>query len=553
MPHNKKILITSLAIFVVYLTVLVSTLNEIGLTDDVDYYMKAAIKYSDWIINTCGKILHGDFTGFSQREIDSYWVENHEHPPFAKLVMGFSHMIFTRLLGITNNINGIRLGIVILVSLLGFVLCYTVYKYVGFIAAISSSLLLLFMPRFFFHSHAETLDAAVASTYFFSFSAYLLSRNSLRWSIIAGIVFGFALSTKLNAPFFYAAILAYWGVKNIDDFKYIKGEGIKFPKIEIALIIMPILGLLVFYLLWPWIWNDTLKRLNDYMGFHLKHYGIYFYYFGHIYEKPFAPWHAPFVMTLITTPPLTIIAAISGIILTCITLFKVYRRYTTNIDSRQVVFYELVLINAFITIGTVAFPNVPKYGGVKLFLPFFPFLAILSGIGIQGLYEYITKKIKTGIIDGIFQRYALTAITILIFAIPAIYSTFKIHPYHLSYYNAFIGGLQGALKAGMERQYYDIFYTDLVRWFNRNLPKDAKVTFLPNNKEYIRSAPYYKRDGILREDIRITDLSAADYLVLTHEERWREYPQLYNTYKKYPALYEISTENVPLLTVYKLR
>ncbi|MCX7944972.1 MAG: glycosyltransferase family 39 protein [Deltaproteobacteria bacterium] len=551
MSEKKKVLLTSTTISLIYFITLVSTVSEIGLTDDVDFYMRAAIKYTEWITETFSKALKGDFTGFVQSEIDKYWSYNREHPPFAKLVMGVSHLIFTKWLNITNNIIGIRLGIMILVSILGFVLCYTVYKYVGFLAAISSSLLLLFMPSFFFHSHVETLDAAVASTYFFSFSAYLASRRSIKWSILVGIIFGLALSTKHNAPFFYAAILSYWGIKNIDEFKYIKGHGLKLPKLELSLITMPIIGLLIFYLMWPWIWDDTLKRLNEYMAFHIKHYGIYFYYFGTIYEKPFAPWHSPFVMTFITTPPVTIILGVFGTAIIISTLLKTYKN-KADIDTEQQIFYELVLVNALVTIGIVALPNVPKYGGVKLFLPFFPFLAILAGIGVQSMFELLKKKITQITQKNTIELTSSLAI-LLIPIIPAAYSTIKFTPYNLSYYNIFIGGPKGALKAGMERQYYDIFYIDLVRWFNKNLPPNAKVTFLPNNKEYVRSAPYYKNDKILREDIRIVDLNNAEYLVLTHEERWREYPELYKKYKDYPNLYEISIEGVPLLNVYKLK
>ncbi len=551
MSEPKKRIFVSLIIAVIYFTILFSTASDIGLTDDIDYYMKAAIKYSEWMQKTISNLLRGDLTGFSRSEIDNYWSENHEHPPFAKIVMGISHLIFTRWLKVTDNITGIRLGIIILVSILGFVLCYTTYKYAGIIAAIGSSLFLLFMPRFFFHSHIETLDAAVASTYFYSFAAYLSSRNSIRWSILAGIIFGLALSTKLNAPFLYAGILAYWGVKNIDEFKYIKGDGIKFPKIELSLMTIPLLGLLVFYAIWPWIWNDTLKRLNEYMAFHIKHYGIYFYYFGKIYEKPFAPWHSSFVMTFITTPPITIILGIAGIGFISYILVKLYRNRLTILPEQQT-FYELILINAFITIGTVAFPDVPKYGGVKLFLPFFPFFSILAGIGLQGIYKWIMKKFSFEKNKNVIELIIAT-ILIIGCTLPAAYSTLRIHPYQLSYYNIFIGGPKGALKAGMERQYYDIFYYDLARWFNKNLPLNAKVTFLPNNKEYIRSAPYYKRDKKLREDIKISGLNDADYLVLTHEERWKEYPELYKIYKDYPSLYEIKVEGVPLLTVYKLK
>jgi hypothetical protein len=310
---------------------------------------------------------------------------------------------------------------------------------------------------------------------------------------------------------------------------------------------MIILGCITFYVLWPWMWFDTYSRLNAYFAFHLKHYGILFSYFGKIYEEnPFAPWHAPWVMAGITTPIATLAAALAG---AALAVAKAVRIPPPDSDERRRRdFLVLVALAALVTIGTVSFMNVPKYGGVKLFLPFFPFLALLGGAAVQWVADRLSSVILR-------RRLQLAIELVLAAALvaPSAVSLSRIHPYHLSYYNALIGGLPGAAKAGMERQYYDVFYKPLLRWMNRRLPPDAKVTFLPNNKEYVRSAPWYRRDGLLSDDISITGFNEAEYLVLTHEERWPEWPELRRRYSVLPAVHEISVEGVPLLTVYRLK
>lgn len=62
-----------------------------------------------------------------------------------------------------------------------------------------------------------------------------------------------------------------------------------------------------------------------------------------------------------------------------------------------------------------------------------------------------------------------------------------------------------------------------------------------------------RREGWLRKDLEVVDLERADVLVLTHERRWPEYPELAARYAGYPVLWSLQREGVPLLTVYDLR
>jgi hypothetical protein len=203
----------------------------------------------------------------------------------------------------------------------------------------------------------------------------------------------------------------------------------------------------------------------------------------------------------------------------------------------------LLVLWALTAIGTVAFSGGPKYGGVKLFLPLFPPLAALAGWAVEWLAGLLRRRWP--------RRWTGPALATAL-ALPGAVSLWWIHPCELSYYNALVGGLPGAVRAGFERQYYDLVYVDLVEWMNRSLPEGTRVTFLPNNKEYLRNSPWWFRDGRIRGDLRFVELGQADVLVLTHERRWREYPALLERYRGLPQLWELRAEGVPLLTVYRL-
>jgi len=545
----KKILsakfIIGAAITVFYFAVLAATVDDIGLTDDVDFYAPASISYTEWFGKTIDGIVHFDFSAFGRNVVDRYWYPNHEHPPFAKVVMGTSHAIFHDLLNFTGIINGLRLGTIFLSTLLALLLFIIAWEEIGRAAAVFSPLALLTLPRFFFDSHAETLDVPVACTFFLAFFSFWKSRDSWRWGLFAGVAFGMALATKLNAPFLLIVLILWWIVKNHEKFSWISGKGLSSPAIPVWIPSMLFLGCAFFLLSWPWLWSDTTARLNEYMAFHLKHYGILFSYFGRIYEVPFAPWHAPWVMMLITTPVLTVVAGITGTALVVKNAVKIPVGEKAA-DKRD--FGNLIALCALCSIGTVSFFNVPKYGGVKLFLPFFPFFVLLGGMGVQWVSDKIFTYFKRDV-----WKDAGGMLFGIILLIPQTISLASIHPYYLSYSNIFIGGLPGAAEAGMERQYYDVFYKSLVKWMNSNLPAGAKVTFQPNNKEYVRSSRWYKNDGELRRDISVEDFNNASYLVLTHEERWPQYPELKRRYSYLPVMHEIAVEGVPLLTVYRLK
>src|ERR1019366_3397122 len=77
--------------------------------------------------------------------------------------------------------------------------------------------------------------------------------------------------------------------------------------IPASLLAMATVGPLVFYALWPWIWNDTLPRLQEYLNFHLNHEYYNIEFLGkNYYAAPSPRSYAP-VMILATVPAITLV------------------------------------------------------------------------------------------------------------------------------------------------------------------------------------------------------------------------------------------------------
>jgi hypothetical protein len=79
------------------------------------------------------------------------------------------------------------------------------------------------------------------------------------------------------------------------------------------------------------------------------------------------------------------------------------------------------------------------------------------------------------------------------------------------------------------------------------------VAVLPNPKEY---APYWTRwhaAGTLARNIRRAPVERADLLVLTHERRWRQYPELQARFRSHRVAAQRTVAGVPLYTIFDLR
>ena len=149
---------------------------------------------------------------------------------------------------------------------------------------------------------------------------------------------------------------------------------------------MALIGPLVFFVTWPHLWHDTLTRLGKYIAFHMNHYPILLFYQGTLHLEPYAPWHMPFMMAMGTIPLPLLCIGFFGIFCALKSFVKIIKNdveSTTHVDHLRL----LLLIQMVNMIGIVAFSNVPKYGGEKLFMPFFPLFCLIAALGLVSCFE----------------------------------------------------------------------------------------------------------------------------------------------------------------------
>lgn len=526
-----------------YFVVQVAGLSSTGLTDDDDFYLPAGASYADWLLDAATF----SEAAWSRARIDAAFEPNHEHPPIAKYALGLAGKVF----GFLGPIDGPRMATVLWSTLGAALLLWLAVGHLGrsrgFVVGAFASLGLLTFPRFYFHSHVGTLDVAVSATYLLGAAVALFGEQRGRWAWLAGPAFGVAAATKLNGPFLILPMVVFWLLTRPAP---PRDEGQTQPHLSLPVLpgtffSMVLLGPLVFFLSWPWLWFDTFERTRAYVEFHLNHYPIYLLYFGAVFERPFAPWHAPFVLTGLTVPlPTLALAALGAVWALKASLRRVQRRRVPDDPDRLEGDLALFgLLHAVFTISVVAFSGAPKYGGVKLFLPFFPFLALLFGYGALRLIEW-GRELGSGLGWGL--RLSPLAAVLAALAVLVRYGE-----HGLSQYNALAGGLRGATALGMERQYYDVPFREQIAWLNDNAPPDARIHYLPNHWEYERTFRWYHRADVLRDDLRATKSErAADIVIVTHERRFRRYGDDLARYRDRPVLHTTFVDGVPLWTAY---
>jgi len=436
------------------------------------------------------------------------WMPRPDHPPLGKLCIMLPLMKLHNLMGV---IAAARMGPIFCFALTCVVLFLFVQRRFGYEAGLFTIILLVLMPRMFAHAHLASLEMPLLLMWVLTVVAFEMGVRSRFWGIMAGAFFGLALLVKFNAVFLLP-ILAVWGLV-FHGRRAITG-----------LLAMVLLGPLIFLLGWPAFWAFPAKALTLYLRDKLVRMPIPVYYLGVAYDSPPAPWHYPFVMTLVTTPLLTLVAAGAGVLRTWRGWgkgkggMKAKGASGTDLstspkptDARSLRATAFLFVIAFaVPLLVMALPGVPRYDGVRLFLPAFPFLACLAGLGMSWAWERAGARKKPS---------WLRAVLVVLLALQAL-PVVLLHPFQLGYYNELVGGPWGAKGFGFETTYWgDTFTMDAVTYIARRLPKGGKVALVAVG-ELVPT--WYHLAGLWPKDIETTELKARnwDLAVVVCRQGW---------------------------------
>jgi hypothetical protein len=494
-----------LAVALVMLLILALTAHHYGLGYDEPVYMSRAQDAGRWL----SLLARAPGQALGEVAITKYWHARDQQPGFVKLLAAVATPVGAWLLPV---LGALRAGTLVLVAALAASLYLFVGSVWGRVEALAAVAALFTMPRVFAHSHLLALDAPVmAATFITLHLLFLTARDrGWRWAALAGMVWGIALSCKVNG-FFVPVIALPWMLLCARD------------ALLPALICGATLGPATFLLSWPWLWHDTWARLLEYLQFHFKHWQIEVTYFGRKYAP--APWHYPIVMSAITIPPATMGAALVG-------AWRMVRERTScpEVGSWRERWHDQswrrraagALIGWGLAVNYVfaCLPSTPKYTGCRLFLPVFPLVAVAAGVGIGWLARAVGAWAGARTREAVRRAHGLAVALVAVIALVGpLRAVMEFHPHELTYYNALIGGLPGADRHGMEVTYWGETYLDAAAWLNRNAPPGAAAWIEPPGCE--ATMGMYRRLGILRADIRTTAgplaFPQADYAIFQNK------------------------------------
>ncbi|RLG67681.1 MAG: hypothetical protein DRO11_09855 [Methanobacteriota archaeon] len=484
-------------------------------------------------------VTQGDLPqALSDTAIVRWWVQDPTlelHPPLGKFLSGLTWATMRDLLG---DVSAHRLSNAILFSLLVVMVFWMVTSAYDTLSGIFAALSLLLMPRMFFHAHLANIDTTVAITWFVAMYLFWKYEAAPGWwpVIVTGVAYGLALGTKLNA-ILMPLVWLVWVLLFHRSWR---------SALRLVMIVM--IGSVVFIAIWPWLYHDTVNRLLYYFLMASRFKDRPQFYLGQTMGH--VPWHYPFVITLAVVPLVITVMYLLGTLKIIFRLTPAVRGQERWTDRTG----WLLILNALTPLLIAATPFQAAYSGERHFIPAYPYLACLAGVGfgsVLGILGSVCQRWYKGM-DARNMRIILSLV-LLMLLVPPLLSIVRIHPYELSYYSELVGGLPGATRLGLETTFWCETYQDALPYLNENAELGASIW--AENPFVLR---FYQRYGKLRQDLRVTggdvvSPRVADYVVVEMRQTGFSYtPEVVDIMREYKPVYTLAYQGVVLLQVYRL-
>ncbi len=583
-------------LFFVAFAALLFTEKPVGFTRDESVYFYAAEGYARWF-QSLG-VSPG--AAVEDNSIVGAYDYNHEHPVLMKNLFGLSYLLFTEKLGLLRPAAGFRLPAFLFAALILPLTYALARRLFGRPAGIFAAVSFLLVPRQFFNAHLSCFDVPITAMWLLTIYCFFRAQEEKRWWLYTGLAFGAALGTKHNALFlpvvvtpfaltlgwlaskgkpaarakflevngiFLAGALLYGLlvlVQGLEGFEqhfiflspptalFVLMAGLGFWRLwrlraedeatfrAIApLVAMAVLGPVIFYLHWPYLWAHPVDRTAWYLNFHATHNHYAWFYLAKMLREPPFPLEYVVVKTALTVPTPIFVPMVLGFVWVGV---RAARGKATMLEL-------LVAANAVLSIALISAPSVPHFGGVKHWFPSMPFLAILAGgslsRGAAGLHALLNKKFKVG------EQSVFGALAVLVCIAPAI-ATARVYQFGTSAYSELAGGLPGAASLGMQRQFWANNVTGVLDWLNANARPGERVYFHECHNLQTRD---YQRNGMVRPDIRfVGSPSDAGIVLYQYHQEFRE--SEFNTWQALGTVRPVTglyLDETPQIIVYRRR
>lgn len=349
-------------------------------------------------------------------------------------------------------------------------------------------LALLMMPRFYGHAFNNPKDIPLACAFAWSMLAMarMLEGAAIRWSrvLICGLAFGLCLAVRPGAfPILTTLLAAALAWKRVSRGPTATtGER---RRSVTTLLATPVLCLGVAWVVmvaaWPWAHASVVSRPLEAMREAARFTSTFPVLFeGRTYMSDRLPWYYLTKYLLITTPPATLLLAGLGLVAAA-------REQIGRPRSDRAFLMWIVELWLFVPLVVVTVLRVNVYDGLRHFLFVLPAIAVLAGLGGEAVAQRLTGRIP--------GRVVCVAVLIAIVA-PAL-TMFRLHPYQMTYFNVFVGGV-GEAHTAYETDYWTASYKEAIEWVNHEAESSKRPVhvLVAANRFNRLCARYYLADDV---------------------------------------------------------
>ena len=428
---------------------------------------------------------------FDGKVVDRVFRDNAEHPPLGRWLLGIASTLGEPFEVIWKGpdptgqyVLAGRLAPAVSFAALVSVVTLVGARRWGLSAGVTTGFALVAMPRVFAHAHLAALDTFLSLFWTVALLAgerAIRSSHPCRAMAVAGVLWGLSLLTKIHA-WFLPPVLGLWAFYSLPPWRA-----------AAAMAIWAVIGISLFWLGWPWLWYDSLHRLQAYVGTGMARPTIMVQYFGQVFADRDVPWHYPWLYFAVTVPlGLQLLGAI-GIV--------------RGWKDRRTDAFPLLLAGTIVAFLIVFSTRVPVYDGERLFLHVFPAWSLLIGLGFSTLWNHF----RTAPVRGRFR------IILSCFLLVQVYGTVMLHPFGLSFYNGLTGGLSGAERLGLELTYWNdsvdgLLLDRLAREGQAGTTAALVPTLYPNQGVMTTNRALVKAGIILQDE---EEAGRAEWIVLS--------------------------------------
>lgn len=531
--------------------------EDTGISRDESFYVHAARQQAEYF----RAAFEDPSLAFDKETIDKAYRYNREHPALMKNLFALSLIAHEELDLFPTEIAAHRFPAMVIAALLVALIYLSFRSRVGELPALFSAIAFITMPRVFYHSQLNCFDIPIVFFIFITSMAYLKSFESKWWAALTGVFFGLALATKHNSwalpiifGIHYACVVYTERSRRARQKSSEKtNEEAQISLFPRAFLAMAILGPIIFFVHWPYLYHDTFQRIGFYINFHLRHDFYNMAYFGVTYFQPPFPISYPFVMMLFTIPLTLSALLVLGIYRAIPEILPAHLRarlFRLSSGPRDPQLSTLLFFGLFFApLVIIALPHTPIFGGTKHFMPAYPFLVYFAALGAASAIRVLWRFLP---IASRRTRKAVTVSSFCLLLLPGAVETHASHPYGIAHYTYPALGTSGAAALGMNRQFWGHTTAQIMDVLVEALPEGGTV--YPSDTTTL-AFHMMLEDRFPEAKLRVVyDMRSADMILVHHEHHFAEVEfQAWGVTGSAAPYYVSTHEGVPIISVYDNR